>query len=162
MQHHFILKNNWLVLILALLIFFPVSHLPLPVCSFFLNKYDMQYLEKTRQLQILRCMNHEDSISTFPMIGYAHVGCQITLYSDNCLCDANPPDYIYPNLSKGIGSWALVAWKNSLLRSLNLRYDHSDFIPRIEMAREFLEREDWEDWYADSDFVGYELEEGSS
>jgi len=114
-----------------------------------------QYLEKTCQLRIVRTMNANDSIAVLPMAPYVHVGFQVTLYKDGI----KAPDLHYPNLKLDWMEWAKISWKNSLIASLNLGYDHGDYRERLDLpvAKHFLEKFNLIPLYQDEEMVGFSL-----
>lgn len=117
-----------------------------------------QFLEKTKQLRVLRSVNENDSVTTVPSVGYYHIGFQVTAYADGWFRKAGPPDVIYRNVNDGLFTKWKKSWSNSIVPNLNLGYDHSDYIERIEAAKEELEKYSLNDFYLDEDVVGYKLE----
>eukprot|EP00978_Attheya_sp_CCMP212_P046759 scaffold410065_cov50-Attheya_sp.AAC.2 len=120
-----------------------------------------QHLEKSCLLRMLRVVNSNDTIAVVPFgSGYAHVGFQLTLDKDKWFSKANKPKLHYPNLKLNWVEWAKIGWRNSLLASLNLSYDHGDYSQRLDLpnAREYLEKLDFISLYQDAETTGFELE----
>ncbi len=118
-----------------------------------------QYLEKTKQLRMLRGVNDKDTIASVPSVGYYHGGVSCTLENSWSFWKASKPQIEY---RKGESSW----WhkfkydiSQSALTSINLGYDHSDYISRIKLHQKDLEKYNLNKLYMDEDFVGFKFED---
>jgi hypothetical protein len=123
----------------------------------------VQHQEKAAQLRIIRSVNENDTVAAFPsaIFGYRHVGVEVRTYKENCIIGkSSNPDIDYPKLNNGcLGK---LDWKNSFIASLNLGYDHGDYLFRIIEAKEYLEEKSLNALYTDEDFVGYTISRGES
>jgi len=116
-----------------------------------------QYLEKTKQLRMLRGVNKNDTITAIPTVGYRHVGFQVTLYDESC-GEVKEPIIQYPKPDMPFSTWSHMAWNNSALGNFNLGYDHGDYRERVNDVKEFLETKNLNQMYADPEIVGYTLD----
>jgi hypothetical protein len=122
----------------------------------------MQYSikKKTRQLRICRVSNEGDSIAFVNSLNYAHVGFQIKLFKARyCATKAANPIVHYPNLKASEWDWLKISWRNSIVNSINLTYDHGDYRERVTEAKEYLETLCLNDMYADKFLVGFDITE---
>jgi len=121
----------------------------------FLNA--VRFLEKTKQLRIVRVVNENDSITAAPTVGYSHVGFQVRLYAKGWFSQKEPNiEYKSPKFS-----WwqnKMYAYRNSLLANFNLSYDHGAYRKRIEKGKTKLESKNLNNMYNDPKIVGFKLE----
>ena len=80
-----------------------------------------QYLEKTKQLRMLRTVNKNDTVTAIPTVGYRHVGFQVTLFDESC-GEVKEPIIQYPKPDMPFSDWSHMAWNNSALGNFNLGY----------------------------------------
>lgn len=118
----------------------------------------VHYLERTRKLRVLRCINKNDCVISFPLVGYWHFGFQVTCYMTNesdgkssqpCILYMNPDDSAPERLAK--------TWNNSLIMNLNFCYDHGDYIERIETSKKYLMKTNLTALYKDRKRVGFDI-----
>jgi hypothetical protein len=102
-------------------------------------------------------MNDNDTVTVIPSTGYYHFGFQCTAFADGWFKKAGPPEIAYMNPEDGPLTRWTKTWNNSFLLSLNLRYDHGDYIKRIDQAKEDLEKTSLNALYMDVEKVGFEL-----
>mmetsp|Transcript_10271 Transcript_10271/g.12997 ORF Transcript_10271/g.12997 Transcript_10271/m.12997 type:complete len:424 (-) Transcript_10271:815-2086(-) len=116
-----------------------------------------QYLEKTKQMRILRSVNDNDSVTVVPTTGYRHVGLQVTTYKKGWFSNIRKPDIDYPNQNDS--GWKRFRRRagNSLLASLNLSYDHGEYLERIVLVKDELEKTTLNALYMDEDLVGFKI-----
>jgi len=119
----------------------------------------VQHLEQTKKLRVLRIVNENDLVTTIPSLGYWHSGWQINTYKPGWFNKNPKPDIEY--LSPLDSAWKRFGktWTNSIVSNLNLGYDHSDYISRIELAENYLEETTGLNAvvYMDEKHLGYKL-----
>ncbi len=114
--------------------------------------------EQRAQIRILRSVNENDTVTVVPSIGYDHVGVQVTAYKKKWFrSSVRDPDIHYPNQNDGFFTKLGMKVSNSFPSSLNLGYDHSDYLERIVLAIDYLQKYSLNSLYMDEDFVGYDL-----
>jgi hypothetical protein len=109
------------------------------------------HLEKTKQLRFLRVVNDNDSIAMVPMINYYHAGLQVRLHASS----STQPEVTYPKLVDSTWNRWSRTWRNSLITSFNLSYDHGEYRERVEENRAFLESLDVNKLYNDPSLTGF-------
>ena len=96
----------------------------------------------------MRVVNDKDSIAVVPTFNYSHVGFQIKLppvVSLETNIDSQEqqqePELTYPELNDS-SCWSRFghAWDNSILKSLNLSYDHGNYRERVLLQQTNLEK----------------------
>lgn len=121
----------------------------------FLNA--VRFLEKTKQLRIVRVVNENDSITAAPTVGYSHVGFQVRLYAKGWFSQKEPNiEYKSPKFS-----WSqnkMYAYRNSHFAHFNLSNDHGGYRKRIEKGKTKLESKNLNNMYNDPKIVGFKLE----
>jgi len=77
----------------------------------------VHYLERKRKLRVLRCINKNDSIISFPLARYWHFGFQVTCYVANENNDepSSPPHILYMNPNESSPERLVKTWNNSLM-----------------------------------------------
>ena len=74
-----------------------------------------------------------------------------------CATKIEDPILHYPSMKLNMFQWLRISWRNSVVNSLNLTYDHGDYRERVENAQEYLEGKDLNEMYADPDIVGFDI-----
>ena len=109
----------------------------------------VHYLEQKKLFRILRCVNKNDCIIALPRSGYWHFGFQVTSYLENESDGmALPPQILHMNPNDCALDRLRKTWNNSLLMNINFRYDHADYIQRIENAKQILMKTSLDALYA--------------
>jgi len=118
-----------------------------------------QYLEKTKQLRMLRSVNNNDSIASVPSVGYYHGGISCTMEKNGWFFKAGKPSIEYRKM--GSRWWSKLSYdlSQSAWTSLNIGYDHGDYISRIKLHKEELEKYNFNKLYTDEDLTGFKLED---
>ena len=114
----------------------------------------VNHLERMKYIRVLRSMNDNDTVTVIPTTGYWHFGFQCMTYADGWFRKAGPPQILYMSPDDGIFTRWTKALNNSFLTSLNLRYDHEDYIRRINNAKDHLQKTSLNALYLDEDHVG--------
>jgi hypothetical protein len=116
----------------------------------------VQHQEKAAQLRIIRSANENDSVTVVPSVGYHHVGISVTTFK-TWFWKVWKPEIDYPNPNDGIFADFSRSWNNSMVTSLNLGYDHTEYLERIMEAKHYLEKESVNALYANKKFIGFEV-----
>jgi pimeloyl-ACP methyl ester carboxylesterase len=117
----------------------------------------VQHLEQTKKRRVLRVVNENDLVTTSPSLGYWHSGWQVNTYKPGWFNKNPKPDIEY--LSPLDSAWKRFGktWTNSIASNFNLGYDHSDYISRIEFAKNYLVKTNLNALYMDEKKLGYKL-----
>jgi Predicted lipase len=118
----------------------------------------VHYLERKQKLRIVRCINKNDCVISFPLGEYWHFGLQVTCYKANqSERKSSPPLILYMNPHESAPERMAKTWNNSLVMNFNFFYDHGDYIQRIETSKAYLIRTDLTALYKDRERVGFEI-----
>lgn len=99
--------------------------------------------------------NDNDTIAAMPMTNYHHIGIQLRLYKEV----GKEPRFSYPSVEESYRKYVGRLWENSVLTSLNLRYDHGDYRERVDKDKLFLIKYDLNNLYDDNSLTGFNAQE---
>lgn len=116
-----------------------------------------QYLEKNKQLRMLRGVNDKDTVASAPTVGYYHGGISCTLAKPWLFIKAGPPKIEYRKQGSFF-SRVRFDLSQSFWTSLNVGYDHGDYISRIELHKKNLKKLNLNELYMDEKLLGFKLE----
>ena len=109
----------------------------------------VHYLEKNKQLRMLRSINENDIVTAVPKTGYYHVGHQVTCYKDGLFRKNIEPEIIYMNPTEGF----VKRWRkyrtNSILSNLAADHGIGGYLGRILKGKPFLEKKSLNQMYID-------------
>lgn len=111
----------------------------------------IQVLEQDGAIRICRVVNDNDSIAFVPMFYYKHVGFQVRLYKGGDY----PTLITYPKVNDSWYNRYSRIYENSLLASVNVHYDHSEYRERIGENDAALAKERLDDLYNNSELTGF-------
>ena len=111
----------------------------------------IKWLEEKRWLRMLRVVNDKDTVPTFPMTNYHHVGIQLRLYE----AVGEEPKLTYPKGDETYGSYFSRLWQNSVIASVNFSYDHGSYRERVDKDKLFLIKYDLNELYNDRSLTGF-------
>ena len=117
-----------------------------------------QYLEMTKQLRMLRGVNDKDTVASVPSVGYYHGGVSVTMEKDGFFFKAGKPKVEYRKAQGSFWNKWTYDIGQSMFTSINLGYDHGDYISRITRHKDELKKQNLNKLYMDEKFVGFELE----
>lgn len=119
----------------------------------------VRYLEKNKQLRMLRSVNENDTVTTIPPVGYEHVGFQVTTYKEGWFGRIYEPDIDYKKENDGLWTKFRRNMSNGIISNLNFGYDHGAYTERINLAKEDLEKTSLNELYSNRRVVGYRLQD---
>jgi hypothetical protein len=122
-----------------------------------------QYLEKMKQLRMLRVVNDKDTVASAPSLGYYHGGFACTCEKDGWIFSAGAPTIEYRKMNS-MWSKFRTDLSQSMFTSLNIGFDHGsrDYLERIMLAKSHLKKYKLNRMYQDEDWVGFKLDEDPS
>jgi hypothetical protein len=111
----------------------------------------VQVLEKENRLRFCRIVNNNDLVAMVPT-NYDHGGFQVRLYENS----SYPAEITYPKINDTLFSQWSRTWSNSLFTNIDLSYDHGSYRERVEQNKTFLEDENLDKLYQNTDLTGFD------
>ena len=90
-----------------------------------------------------------------PVTNYHHIGIQLRLFSEV----GREPRFTYPRPDETYRKYVGRLWENSLGKSFNLKYDHSDYRQRVDKDKLFLIKYDLNKLYEDDELTGFHTQD---
>jgi hypothetical protein len=112
----------------------------------------VQVLEKEKRLRFCRIVNNNDLVTMIPTNNYYHGGFQVRLYQNS----SNPTEITFPKINDSMfNRWSRI-WSNSVFTNIDLTFDHSSYRERVEQNKTYLEDENLNQLYQNTDLTGFD------
>ena len=108
----------------------------------------VHYLEKNKQLRMLRSVNENDIVTTMPSTGYYHVGHQVTCYEGGRVKNIEP-EILYMNPTEGFFQRWRKYRTNSMLGNLAADHGIGIYLKRIVEGKHIIEKKSLNQMYID-------------